>query len=122
MTSHASSMNPMLKDLHSQYCQLQKQLLQIGWIARGSAYPRHFKIQVEGKLKTCGPYYCLTWKKNAKTHTKSLSKDQYKLYSVAIANHRKLEKILAQMRRLSAKFIDQTTEGVPSRIRLKLTQ
>lgn len=110
------------KDLQAQYDQLKIQLQQIGWIARGSAYPRHFKIEVEGKPKKCGPYYCLTWKEDGKTQTKSLSADQYKFYSKAIANQRKLEKILFKMRRLAIKFVDQTTEGVPSRVRLKLTE
>lgn len=111
----------MPKDLPAQYRQLRKQLLEIDWIARGSAYPRHFKIQVEGKPKVCGPYYCLTWKEEAKTRTKSLSAEQYRLYSKAIANQRKLDKILARMRDLTIKFIDETTESVPSRNRLKLT-
>jgi len=118
---HHSTMNSMSKDFHAKYTQLQKQFLQIGWIAQGSAYPRHFTIHVKGKPKTCGPYYCLTWKEAAKTRTKSLSTDQYKLYSKAIANNKKLENILSKMRQLSTKFINQTTKGVPSRIRLKLT-
>ena len=111
----------MAKDFQRPYIKLQKQLQQIGWIARGSAYPRHYKIQVNGKVKTCGPYYCLTWKETNKTRTRSLSIEQYKLYSKAIANHRKLDKILFQMRQISMRFIHQTTEDVPKRVRLKLT-
>lgn len=111
----------MPKDLKTQYRKLQNQIARIGWIAQGSAYPRHFTIKVGGKPKRCGPYYCLTWKEANKTQTKALSAQQYKLFSEAIANQRKIEKILANMRRISIKFIHETTEDLPKRVRLKLT-
>jgi len=112
----------MSEDLQAQYRQLQRELMQIGWITRGSAYPRHYTIHVNGKPKCCGPYYSLTWKKDNKTQTKALSTEQYKLFSKAIANQRKLDRFLAKMRRISTRFIHQSTHGVAKRNRVKLTK
>ena len=112
----------MPEDLQTQYRRLQKQLANVGWIARGSAYPRHYTINVSGKSKCCGPYYCLTWKEDNKTRTKSLSSEQFKLFSKAIANQRKVDSILSKMRRISTHFIEQSTNGIQKRIRLKLTK
>lgn len=83
---------------------------------------RHYTIKVDGKPKCCGPYYCLTWKEDNKTRTKALSTQQYKLFSKAIANQRKLDQILSKMRRISTRFIHQSTQGVPKRNRVKSTK
>ena len=112
----------MPNDLQHQYRQLQKKLLLVGWIARGSAYPRHYTIKVNGKSKCCGPYYSLTWKESNKTCTKALSTQQYRLYSKAIANQKKLDLILAQMRKISATFIYQSAPGIITRKRALLTR
>ena len=115
-------LRPMSKDLQTQYRRLQKQLAQTDWISRGSAYQRHYTIDVRGKSKCCGPYYCLTWKEETKTRTKSLSLEQFKLFSKAIANQKKVDSILSKMRRISTRFIEQSTDGVQKRIRLNLTK
>ncbi len=112
----------MSENLQAQYRRLQKQLVEIGWIARGSAYPRHYTIQVNGKPKCCGPYYCLTWKEDNKTRTEALSTEQYKLFSKAIANQRKLDRLLSKMRSISIRFIHQATQGVAKRNRAKSTK
>ncbi len=112
----------MPEDLQTQYQQLQKRIAQIGWIARGTAYPRHYMIKVDGKPKCCGPYYCLTWKEAGKTRTKALSTEQYKLFSKAIANQRKLDRLLSKMRGVFARFIRQATQGVAKRNRAKSTK
>ena len=119
---HQSYPWSMAKDLQTQYGQLQRQLAQISWISRGSAYPRHYTIQVAGKPKCCGPYYCLTWKKGAKTRTQALSAQQYKLFSKAVTQQRKLDRILSKIRRISFDFINHSTQGVLKRNRINLTK
>jgi len=65
--------------------------------------------------KPRGPYYLWTYKLKAKTHTVALSKAQVRSFRKAIANHRKLKKTVEQMRQLSLKILNATTQGVKKR-------
>jgi hypothetical protein len=56
--------------------------------------------------------YRWTRKVNKKTVTASLSKDQAQLIAEAIANHRKLETILKEMRELSEITLLGSAQGV----------
>ena len=62
-----------------------------------------------------GPYYQWTFKRKGKTVTVNLTASQAKTYQRAIDNHRKMEKILDQMRTLSLKTLEAETNGVKKR-------
>ena len=68
-----------------------------------------------GKQKTYGPYYQWTWKEQGKTVTRRLTPRQAKLFQQAIANHRRLEQLLQEMRQLSRQIFEASTEGVKTR-------
>lgn len=91
--------------LQERYEQLKTQLLELGWIAQGSVMPQPPRA------------WRLTRKVKAKTISVALSAEQAALYKQAIANQRKLEKILAQMRELSKEVLLKSVPGVKKRRR-----
>jgi hypothetical protein len=95
---------------------LAASLAQTGLILHGSVNEVRLEPRRPGaKAKPRGPYYLWTWKLKAKTHTVALSEAQVKSFRKAIANHRNLKKIIAQMRELSLQILNATTEGVKKR-------
>lgn len=96
-----------LRRLEARYQRLKEQLLDLGWIAHGSVMaqpPRAWR---------------LTRKVKAKTISLGLSPAQAALYKEAIANQRKLEEILRQMRELSEQALQKSVPGVRKRGRQK---
>ena len=71
--------------------------------------------QKPGKQKKYGPYYQWTRKRRGKTVTVNLTASQAKVYQRAIDNHRKMEKIMQEMRALSLQICENSTEGVKKR-------
>lgn len=94
-----------LRRLEERYQLLKAQLLELGWIAQGSLMPQPPRA------------WRLTRKVHAKTISVALSKEQAALYQQAIANQRKLEKILRQMRELSQRVLLKSVPGVRKRRR-----
>lgn len=92
------------------YVRLQRQLAAIGWISHGS-------VQDRGP-GAGGPCYQWTRKEKGKTVTVALSAEQYVELKAAIANWRRLQKILRQMQRLSRQRIFQSLPPPPRRKRL----
>ena len=82
-----------VRQIQRRYEQLKKELLGLGWICQGSLMH--------------APPHAWRWtrKVNAKTVTVALSEPQAELYQQAIANHRRLEQLLSEMRELSQKLI-----------------
>jgi len=85
-------------------------LAQLPWVCQGSV------------LHTPPHAYRRTRKVNKKTFTVSLSKDQAELIMEAIANHRKLETILKEMRELSERALLGSAPGVVKRDARKSSQ
>ena len=108
-----------LKIIHSRYRRLADQLAGLSWIARGNAYRRFLVRKIDGKDKKCGPYYILTRKQNGRTITHALNELQFKLYTKAIAQQKKTDQILKQMRKFTVKYIRLSTPKLPSRKRSK---
>jgi hypothetical protein len=94
-----------LRRLERRYCRLKEQLLELGWIAQGSVMPQLPRA------------WRLTRKVKAKTVSIALSEQQVPLYKAAIADHRKLEAILNQMRQISDLVLQQSVPGVRKRRR-----
>ena len=96
--------------LTSDYRQLQRELARIGYISQGSVFQRRHAQQ--------GSSYVWTRKVQAKTVTVALSEQQYHWLREAVANQRKLHKIIRQMQQLSRQILFGTVPGVHRRKRL----
>lgn len=86
-----------LASLEERYAQLRRELAHIGYLSHGSVYRR----------PAGQPGARFTWssKLNGKTVSLALSEEQARWLDQAIAEHRKLKKLLTEMRRLSRKIM-----------------
>ena len=96
--------------LPRQYRQLQRHLTQLGYVSQGSVFERTPSQQ--------GSRYVWTRKVQAKTVTVALSQEQYLWLRQAVANQRKLDRIVKQMQTLSRQVLFETVPGVVRRKRL----
>jgi hypothetical protein len=94
-----------VRQIQRRYERLKKELLGLGWICQGSL------------MHTPPHAWRWTRKVNAKTVTLALSEPQAELYRQAIANHRRLEQVLREMRELSQKVLLGSVPGVRRRPR-----
>jgi len=94
-----------LRQLQERYQKLQSEIAQLGWIAQGSLMHKEPNA------------WRLTRKIKAKTTTTALSQAQASLFAQAIANHRRLEELLQQMRDLSQIVLLGSAPGVRKRPR-----
>jgi len=93
-----------------QYRRLQRQLASLGYISQGSVFERAPGQQ--------GSRYVWTRKVKAKTVTVALSQEQYHWLRQAVANQRKLDRIVQQMQTLSRQILFENVPGVVRRKRL----
>lgn len=93
--------------LHAAYRQLQQQLSRIGYLSHGSVLKRPVGQQ--------GSRYIWTRKVKRKTITVALSEQQYKRLRSAVANQRRLDKIISRMQVFSRQQIFQNIPGVHRR-------
>ena len=96
--------------LPQQYRQLQRQLSHLGYISQGSVFERAPGQQ--------GSRYVWTRKVRARTVTVALSQEQYLWLRQAVANQRKLQRLVEQMQTLSRQVLFDTVPGVVRRKRL----
>jgi hypothetical protein len=108
-------------DLQKKYNRKRTKLSQVGLILQGTIVERYIErpCTKTGKVSRTGPYYQWTRKKDGRSVTVNLSRDQYNLFQAAINENRKLESMLTEMRELSEIILNITTEGVPKRARKK---
>lgn len=92
------------------YRELARQLTQLGLISQGSVFERTPGQQ--------GSRYVWTRKVKAKTVTVALSEEQYYWLKQAVANQRKLTRIMAKMQKLSRKILFENVPGVVRRKQL----
>jgi hypothetical protein len=92
-----------VRQLQERYQKLQAEIVQLGWIAQGSLMHKEPNA------------WRLTRKIKAKTTTLALSQAQADLFAQAIANHRRLEELLQQMRDLSQIVLLGLVPGVKKR-------
>ena len=103
--------------LEKQYASAKKRMLKIGFIVEGSLSKNYVTC---GKA-TCpcrnnradrhGPYYQLTWKRNAKTVSQAIPKSLALQYEEWIRNRQELASIIKKMYALSQKAIDKHLTG-----------
>lgn len=98
-------------ELPEGYKQLRQQLAAIGWIALGSLVER-------AKPGQGGPRYQWSRRVGAKTVTIALSGEQYAWLQGAIANQRKVWKILQQLQQFTAAHMLENLPNPQRRKRL----
>jgi len=104
--------------MRRRHAQLTAKLARTGLVVQGTITERTIERpdpENPGKSKTLGPYYQWTFKEKGKTVTVNLSKAQVRPYQKAIDNHRRMEKLLDEMRDLSLRILENTTQGVTKR-------
>jgi hypothetical protein len=114
--------NESVKTLCRRYEILAAKLANTGLILQGTITERTISRddpEKLSKIKTYGPYYQWTQKKEGKTVTVNLTASQAKVYQKAIDNHRKMENILKQMRDISLQICEETTTHVKKRKTIK---
>jgi len=108
----------VLSKLYGKYEKLKSQLAGLGLMAQGTIRPRHITQPDPSdrrRHKVYGPYFQWTMKKHGRTVTVNLTRHQAQAFRRAIANQRKLENILQQMRELSLEILNLSTRGVTKR-------
>ena len=88
---------PRLAPLENRYAALRQQLARIGYLSHGSVYRRPAGMP--------GTRFTWSTKVQAKTVSLALSEQQADWLEQAIAEHRRVKKILAEMRRLSRQIM-----------------
>ena len=104
-----------IRALQARYQRYAQSLTAICPICQGTVIKRHDVGQRRGKPKTYGPHYLWTRKLEGKTLSIAISQQQYGALKEAIANQKKLDKTLAQMRSLTEQIIFTKTPGVKKR-------
>ena len=99
-----------MKTVAAPYRQFQAQLARISYVSQGSVFERRPGQQ--------GSRYVWTRKVKAKTVTVALSESQYRWLRQAVANQRRLDKIVAHMQRTSREILFAQVPGVVRRKRL----
>ena len=97
---------------------LKTSLLEIGPVAQGTILERTISRedpQRPGAMKDYGPYYQWTRKIAGRTTIQNLTPLQAKVYANAIRENHRLETIFSQMRTVSLKLLESTTQGVARR-------
>jgi len=89
--------SPRVAALEQRYADLRRQLAAIGYLSHGSLYRR--------PPGQSGARFTWSSKVGGKTVSLALSEEQADWLERAIAEHRKLKKILAEMRRISRKIM-----------------
>jgi hypothetical protein len=86
-----------LSQLESRYATLQRELAHIGYLSHGSVYRR--------PAGQSGNRFTWSTKVKAKTVSLALSEEQADWLEKAIAEHRRVKKLLEEMRRLSRQIM-----------------
>jgi len=108
--NNGTTFSPRQQKWQRDYAVLQAELqtaLNAGPILQGSAVIQRYKRQTKRGIKECGPYYLWTRKVKGKTVTVSITHEQYRKISQAVATRRKVDKLLKAMQDISQKIILQ---------------
>jgi hypothetical protein len=109
----------MKTDLPQNYQQLQRALSRVGYFRRGTLLKRFMACGKPGCAcqasppRLHGPYYQWTRKVDGKTVTVRLTREQADLLASWIATGRELDRIIAQMERMSLRATDRLLKKLP---------
>jgi hypothetical protein len=110
----------MKTDLQQNYQALQRALSQVGYFRRGTLLKRFMPCGKPGCAcqasppRLHGPYYQWTRKVGGKTVTVRLTREQADLLAGWIAAGRELDRIIAEMERMSLRATDRLLKKLPS--------
>jgi len=113
----------MKTDLQQDYQALQRALSQVGYFRRGTLLKRFMPCGKPGCAcqgsppRLHGPYYQWTRKVDGKTVTVRLTPEQADLLAGWIATDREMERIIAEMERLSLLATDRLLKELPPPVR-----
>jgi hypothetical protein len=108
-----------LARLQRRYRALQRQVLELGFIASGSVVERFTVCGTPGcRCQTDpptrhGPYFQYTRKINGKTITRRLTAEQARHYAEWIANRRRLDELITEMDHVSAQARELQLAAAP---------
>jgi len=110
--------NISLEKLLRRYDRLKGRLAKVGLLLQGTITERTIIAEdpyAPGEKKSYGPYYQWTWKQKGRTKTVNLTASQARAYRKAIENQRMVERTLREMREISLRICEATTESVSKR-------
>jgi hypothetical protein len=95
-----------LEHIHADYQAAKARLDEVGFTCEGSLVERYTSCnnpncRCSDPAHRHGPYWQLSWKEGGRTVSRLISAEQAQLYQDWIANRRRLETVLAEMRDLS---------------------
>ncbi len=97
------------------YTKFLAQLASTGWICQGTVVCRPLRRKVGGQWVDKGPYYLWTGKRQGKTISHALSRDQYQVAKQAIETNRRVRRILAKLQTITLQEILKKVSGVTKR-------
>src|SRR6266487_3329398 len=103
-----SADNPNLAALEAELDRLKAQIASVGFVCPGSVVRRYMPCGKPGcrcqanPPQLHGPYWQYSHKVDGKTITRRLTPDQARQYQQWIANRRRIDQLLAQMKQVSA--------------------
>jgi hypothetical protein len=126
----ATQLESRLRACQDEYDRIKARIRDVGFICEGSLLERWMTCRKPNcrcnadPPQLHGPYYQLTWKEQGRTVCRNLPREHTRLYQEWIANRRKLDALLKQMRKVSQKagkyLLDDATISVqPSAIQPK---
>lgn len=101
-----------LERLHADYEHAKATIAEVDFTCEGSLVERYTtcnnpNCRCQDPAQRHGPYWQLSWKEGGKTRSKLLTPEDAPLYQQWIANRRRLEGALEQMRDLSRQAAEQ---------------
>lgn len=121
MATQETPKNPkQIEAMERRRTQILLRIAKIGPVLQGTITRRSIvrdDPRNPGMQKEYGPYNQWTWKREGKTVTVNLSASQLKPYQHAIAENRKLEDLLQELREVSLNILEAKTECVSKRSR-----
>lgn len=105
-----------LKALRADYRAAKARLAEVGFTCEGSLVCRYTtcnnpRCRCADPTQRHGPYWQLSWKQDGRTVSRIISAQEADLYQEWIANRRRLEQILTEMRDISRQAGEQTTSA-----------
>ncbi|MGH9055955.1 MAG: DUF6788 family protein [Acidimicrobiales bacterium] len=106
-----------LEALRAEYEAAKARLAEVGFTCEGSLVERYTschnpRCRCADPTRRHGPYWQLSWKQDGRTVSRIISVEEAVLYQQWIANRRRLEDILAEMRDISRQAGEQATNAV----------
>lgn len=103
-----------LEALRADYEAAKARLADVGFTCEGSLVERYTschnpRCRCADPAQRHGPYWQLSWKQDGRTISRIITAEEAERYQQWIANRRRLEEILAQMRDISRQAADQIT-------------